>query len=272
MGTWQMVSKDGEDIVFKALDSALKSGYRMFDTASAYKNEEDIGKSLKILLPKYGLKRSDIFITSKLAPYDQGLDTAYSACLRSIENIGYEYLDLYLIHWPGAAQLKREDPVNLTRRKESWKALEKLLREGRVKSIGVSNYTVKHLEEMKTYSTVLPAVNQVEYHPYLNQKTLLKYCKDNNIAMQAYSSLGIGKLVHDSVFVDIGKKYGKTSAQVLYRWAIEHDVAILPKSTNSSHIEQNMEIFAFTLSPEDMITLDNMDKNTHFCWNPNEVA
>ncbi|XP_028390941.1 uncharacterized protein LOC114515527 [Dendronephthya gigantea] len=272
LGTWQVRSNENDDFVFKALDDALKSGYRMIDTAASYNNEKDIGRSLKTLLPKYNLKRSDIFITSKLAPADQGFDTAYKAGLQSIDNLGCEYLDLYLIHWPAVSKLKREDPKNLEYRTQSWKAFEKLQNEGHVKAIGVSNYLIRHLDEMKTYSSVAPAVNQVEFHPYLYQKSLLEYCKANNIILQAYSSLGIGKLVGDSVFVDMGKKYEKTSAHILYRWAIEHDVAILPKSVNTKHINENMEVFTFGLTTSDMMTLDNMSKDTHFCWNPEEVA
>ena len=272
LGTWQTRSGDGSDTVFQAVDDALKSGYRMFDTASTYKNEADIGRSLKALLPKYNLKRSDIFITSKLAPGDQGFDSAYKACLQSIKDLECEYLDLYLIHWPATSKLKREDPENLKYRSQSWKALEKLQSEGHTKSIGVSNYLIRHLEEMKSYSSIVPAVNQVEFHPYLYQKLVMEYCKSNNIILQAYSSLGIGKLVDDPVFVGIGKKYEKTSAHILYRWAIEHDVAILPKSTNTKHIHENFEVFSFNLNTEDMTTLDNLNKDTHFCWNPEEVA
>ncbi|CAB3996830.1 prostaglandin F synthase-like [Paramuricea clavata] len=272
LGTWQTRSSDGDDVVFKAVDDALKSGYRMFDTASVYKNEADIGRCLKLLLPKYNLKRSDIFITSKLAPSDQGFDSAYKACLQSIDKLGCEYLDLYLIHWPATSKLKRDDPKNLEYRSQSWKAFEKLQCEGHAKSIGVSNYILRHLEEMKTYSSVVPAVNQVEFHPYLYQKSLMEYCRANNIILQAYSSLGIGKLVGDPVFVDMGKKYEKTSAHILYRWAIEHDIAILPKSTNTKHIKENIEVFSFSLTTEDMTKLDNLNKDTHFCWNPKEVA
>lgn len=272
LGTWQLRSTETNDLVCQVVNDALNLGYKMIDTATSYNNESNLGRSLKELLPKYNLSRSDIFITSKLATGDQGFDSAYKACLQSIEKLQCDYLDLYLIHWPGAANVKSDDPKNRELRIESWKALEKLKSEGHVRSIGVSNYVIRHLEEMSSYASVSPAVNQVEFHPYLYQKDLLEYCRSKNIVLQAYSSLGIGKLVRDPAFSNIGTKYSKSSAQILYRWAIEHDVAILPKSTNAKHLSENVDVFKFNLSAEDVEAMDRLTNGTHFCWNPERVV
>lgn len=266
----------GKDLVHSVLDAALKAGYTSIDTAGGYRNEEDIGESLKVLLPKYGLKRSDIFITSKLAPVDQGQNKCREACLRSIDNLQTGYLDLYLIHWPGVQGKKHEDPDNRKLRFESWQEMEQLYNEGKLKAIGVSNYEQRHLEELLSQCTVRPAVLQTEYHPHLVRSSLVKYCHDNKILFQAYSSLGTtsndNKLLTDPVIQQVAKAYNKSPAQILLRWAVQQGIGVIPKSTSSDHIENNIDIFSFTLDDKDITKISSLDQCHHYCWNPATIS
>lgn len=267
LGTYQLTSK-----VFETVESALRYGYRLIDTAAVYRNERDIGESLAELYPKYNVSRQDLFITSKLGPKDHGLEAAEQACLKSLEALGTDYLDLYLIHWPGVQKLKREDPKNVRLRRESWLALEKLYNSGVVKSIGVSNYNVYHLEQLLEYASVVPAVLQVEFHPQLYQSELLEYCRSKGIVLQAYSSLGVGKLVTDPTVTKIASKHSRTPAQVLLKWALQHGVAVIPKSTDATHIQENLQLMDFEISEQDMATLNGLNCDYHFCWDPDGVV
>lgn len=219
-----MKQVSGDDLVHRTIETAFQCGYRLIDTAAVYRNEANIGEALKKLLPKYSLSRSDIFITSKLSPRDHGFENMEKAFMKSLKALDCEYLDLYLIHWPGVQKLKSDDPRNAELRQESWKALEKLYSTGLVKSIGVSNYTVDHLEELLQFSTVMPAVLQVEFHPRLYQKDLLEYCKSKGIQLQAYTSLGQGKLLEETTVRALAAQHSKSTAQVLLKWALQHDV------------------------------------------------
>lgn len=271
LGTFQMRSVPEDDVIHRTIDHALQFGYRLIDTAAVYGNEADIGRSLKELLPKYGLSRKDIFITSKLSPRDHGFDSAEKACMKSLESLDCEYLDLYLIHWPGVQKLKREDPKNAELRRKSWQALEKLYKGGLLRSIGVSNYTIDHLDELLQFATVVPAVLQVEFHPKLYQKKLYEYCKSKGIWLQAYTSLGQGRLLDEEAVRSIAAQYNKSTAQVLLKWALQHGVGIIPKSVRAQHIQDNISVTEFELSVDDMETLDKMNTNTHFCWDPTGV-
>ncbi|KAL4222188.1 hypothetical protein ACF0H5_018225 [Mactra antiquata] len=266
----------GQDLVFKTIEAALRAGYRSIDTASVYKNEVDIGNALKTLLPKFGLKRDDIFITSKLGPKDQGAGKCRQACLKSLENLQTDYLDLYLIHWPGTQGKKPEDQSNKDLRGESWKDLEVLYKEGKLRSIGVSNYEESHLKDLLSNCSVQPSVLQIEYHPHLVQTSLVDFCKEHNIHFQAYSSLGTttddNKLLSDATVLSLAEKYKKTVAQILLRWAVQQNIGVIPKSTNPVHICENIDIFSFTLSESDLETLSNLDTQKHYCWNPASVT
>ncbi|ESP02235.1 hypothetical protein LOTGIDRAFT_205112 [Lottia gigantea] len=269
LGTFKI---KGSDLVATVLEAAISSGYRAIDTASVYKNEADIGRNLKEILPKYDLKRKDIFITSKLGPKDHGKDKCRASCLKSIEVLQCDYLDLYLIHWPGGQGLQPSDTRHKDLRRESWQAMEQLYNEGKIKNIGVSNYLQRHIEELLEYCTIPPAVLQIEFHPHLQQKPLIEFCQEKNIFFQAYSSLGTSddnnKLLTDEVVITISKKLQKTPAQVLLRWAIQQNIGVIPKSTNSQHIDENQKITNFSLSSEDMNSLNNLESSTHYCWNP----
>ncbi|XP_041468429.1 glyoxal reductase-like isoform X2 [Lytechinus variegatus] len=227
----------GTDTVYKCLDTALKHGYRLIDTAAVYRNEEDIGNALKELLPKYGLERSDIYITSKLAPADQG-EKAYDACLLSLQKLQMEYLDLYLIHWPGTQKLKPHDPKNTENRQVTWKVLERLHREGKCKQIGISNYLVKHMEELMKYAEIQPAVNQLLNHPSV---------------------------------VSIADRIQRKPCQVLLKWAMQDGIGVIPMSTKPDHIIDNCDVFDWSLSDEDMIALHSFNETKKCAWDPVDI-
>ncbi|XP_059165923.1 glyoxal reductase-like [Physella acuta] len=272
-GTYRI---QGYDVLYTALDAALAAGYRSFDTASVYRNETDIGKIFKVLLPKYNLQRKDIFITSKLGPSEQGKGNALSACLGSLQRLDCEYLDLYLIHWPGTHKFKPEDERHKELRQESWRDMEEAHKQGKIRSLGISNYLPKHIEELLSHCNVKPSVLQTEYHPHLTQLDVKKACDKYGIHLQAYSSLGTSnaenKILTDPTVVEIAHQLKKSVAQVLLRWAVQQGIGVLPKSTNPKHIQENMDIFSFSLSEEQMNRLSSLDNQTHYCWNPADIA
>ncbi|XP_064613892.1 uncharacterized oxidoreductase YtbE-like isoform X2 [Liolophura sinensis] len=244
-------------------------------TAAVYKNETDIGNSLKTLLPKYGLRRSDIFITSKLGPKDHGTGKCAEACLKSLSHLDCDYLDLYLIHWPGTQGMRPEDERHPALRLESWRDMETLVDQGKVKAIGVSNYTLKHLQELETQCRIPPSVLQTEFHPHLVCSELVQYCQQKNIHFQAYSSLGTStdnQLIEDKTVQSIAEMYKKSPAQILLRWAVQQNIGIIPKSTNPVHIRENAAIFDFDISPVDMERLSSLNRSLHYCWNPENVT
>lgn len=268
LGTYKLV---GPENVFKAIDAALTAGYRAFDSAAVYRNEADLGKALKELLPKHGLTREDVFITSKLGPKDQGAN-AMEGALHSLSELDLGYIDLYLIHWPGTQGLGVTDKRNPGNRADSWAALEELHAQGKLKAIGVSNYTPAHMRELMQNSKVPPALLQVEFHPRLCQPELRAVCAEYGVCFQAYSSLGKGELVTDSVVIEVAKNCNRSPAQVLLRWAVQQDIAVLPKSSSPDRIKTNATIFDFTLTEEDMERLMALDCSQRFCWDPSLVA
>ena len=240
----------------KAVEYALKVGYRHIDTARIYNNESDVGSALR----NSGVKREDVFITTKLWNSDQGYETALKACDASLKRLGQKYLDLYLIHWP----------VQETRDK-SWKALVQLLKNGRARAIGVSNYTIHHLTELLDKSDIVPMVNQVEFSPFLYQKQLLDYCEKNKIQLEAYSPLTQGEKLNHPKILQIAKKHDKTPAQVLVRWSLQHDLVTIPKSVREARIKENSQVFDYTLTTEDMRILDSLDENFRNSWDPTNM-
>ena len=230
----------------RAVSYALKVGYRHVDTAYIYGNESDVGKALR----QSELRSEEVFITTKVWNTEQGYYNTLKACERSLRNLGLAYVDLYLIHWP----VQR---MSL----ETWKAMVQLLQEGKARSIGVSNYSIGNLKEILYHSDILPAVNQVEFHPFLYQKELLSFCNKNGIQLEAYSPLTRAKRLNHPIIVEIAKKYGKTPAQVLIRWSIQHDLVVIPKSIHEERIRENSHVFDFELRDEDMKYLDSLNKN-----------
>ncbi len=221
--------------------AALDCGYRLIDTAKIYGNERDVG----IAVRESGVPRKEVVVTTKLWNSDQGYESAIHACQQSLRELNLDYVDLYLIHWPASS-----------RRGESWRALVELRKEGLCRSIGVSNYMIPHLRELLAESEVVPAVNQVEFHPFLFQKDLLEFCRARGILIEAYSPLTRGQRLNDPRFVAIASRYGRSPAQILLRWALEHGVVPIPKSSRPERIRENAAVFDFSLAPADMKALD----------------
>jgi diketogulonate reductase-like aldo/keto reductase len=241
---------------FESVSLALKLGYRLIDTASLYQNEVDVGEAVR----RSQIPRGDLFITTKLWNSDQGYDSTLKAFDYSIKRLGLRYVDLYLIHWPVAEK-----------RLESWRALEKLKNEERCRSIGVSNFTIRHLKELLDDCTIFPAVNQVEFSPFLYQKELLEFCQKHAITLEAYSPLTKGDRLGEPQLKNLAKKYGKTSAQILIRWNLQHQIIPLPKSNTPSRIQENSQVFDFEIQPEDMQLLDSLHEDFRTSWNPTQV-
>ena len=237
----------------RAVEYALKVGYRHIDTARIYNNESDVGTALR----KSGVKREDAFITTKLWNSDHGYESALRACDQSLKRLGLKYLDLYLIHWP-VPEI----------RNESWQALAQLLKDGKCRSIGVSNYTINHLTDLLADTDVVPMVNQVEFSPFLHQKQLLEYCEQNKIQVEAYSPLTQGEKLNHPRVQQIARKHNKTPAQVLIRWSLQHNLVTIPKSVREERIKENSQVFDYNLTTEDIRILDSLDENFRNSWDP----
>eukprot|EP01117_Protostelium_nocturnum_P014365 TRINITY_DN5465_c0_g1_i5.p1 TRINITY_DN5465_c0_g1~~TRINITY_DN5465_c0_g1_i5.p1 ORF type:complete len:296 (+),score=96.69 TRINITY_DN5465_c0_g1_i5:77-964(+) len=268
LGTYEM----SKDDAYKAVIESLKIGYRLIDTASVYRNEESIGRALR----DSRMNRSEIFLSSKLGPGEQGFERATNAFHESIAKLGTEYLDLYLIHWPGtSAKVLKEDKMEEKElRIQSWLALEKLYKEGKCKSIGVSNFTVDHLKQLleDERTTIVPAINQVELHPKLVQIPLREYCKEKGVQIEAYSSLVRGMMLEEQQVVKIASKYKKSTAQILLKWAIQRNIVVIPKSVHPQRIRENAELFDFELDGIDVKELDGMNSDYHCCWDPTPIT
>lgn len=252
LGTYQAHGKESQQAVLYALEA----GYRHIDTASIYGNEKEVGEAIR----KSGIQREEIFVTSKLWNSDHGYDKALAACKKSLKRLRLSYLDLYLIHWPV------RDPRN-----ETWRAMEALLEEGKCRSIGVSNYMIWHLEDLLESSSTIPAVNQVEFSPYLYLEDLLSFCRSHKIQLESYSPLTKGQKLGDPRLIAIASRYEKTPAQILIRWALQHEVAVIPKSANRERILENADVFDFELSEEDMDALDSFHQNYRTSWDPTAI-
>ncbi len=235
------------------MESALSIGYRHIDTARIYGNERDVGKALS----KSSLSREEVFVTTKLWNEDQGYDSALRACESSLKRLGVSYLDLYLIHWP-VPKL----------RDESWRAMVKLLKEGKCRAVGVSNFTVRHLNELANASDVVPAINQVEFSPFLYQKDLLDYSMKHGIQLEAYSPLTRGERLNHAEIVNLAKKHRRSPAQILIRWSLQHGLVVIPKSVNPERIRENSEVFSFEIPTSDMKILDSLNEDFHTSWDP----
>jgi diketogulonate reductase-like aldo/keto reductase len=229
-----------------AVRRALDAGYRSIDTAAIYNNEAGVGKAIK----ESGFAREELFITTKLWNADQGYDSALKAFDESMEKLQLEVLDLYLIHWPVVARYK-----------DSWKALEKLYKDGRVKAIGLSNFQVHHIQDILEIGDVVPTVNQVEFHPKLRQAELHNFCIENKIQLQAWAPLMQGKALDIPELVKLGEKYGKSPAQILIRWDLQLQVLTIPKSITPHRIVENCQVFDFHISDQDMAVIDNLNKD-----------
>ena len=230
----------------QAVRSALAAGYRHIDTAAMYGNEADVGEAVRAS----GIPRDEIVVTTKLWYTDHGFEAAQRAARESQARLGLGPIDLYLIHWPRA-----NTPED---RLASWKALEKLRQEGVVRTVGVSNYAIRHLEELRAHSELMPSVNQVEFHPFVYDPELLAYAARHRIVVEAYSPLTRGRRLDAAPFAEVARAHGKSPAQVLLRWGLQHDLVVLPKSVTDARIRENAQLYDFELAPSEMDRLDRL--------------
>ncbi|USK60550.1 aldo/keto reductase [Peribacillus asahii] len=240
----------------QSVKKALEVGYRSIDTAAIYQNEEGVGQAIR----ESGIPREDIFVTSKVWNTDQGYESTLAAFDASLKRLGLDYLDLYLIHWPGKDKYV-----------DTWRALETLYKEGKVRAIGVSNFHIHHLENLLKSSEVKPVINQIELHPRLTQVEIREFCQKHDIQVEAWSPLGRGVLLDNPTIGEIAKKHGKTSAQVIIRWHLQHGIVVIPKSVTPARIEENAQVFDFELSVEEMKGIDGLHANERVGSNPDEL-
>lgn len=245
----------GEPTV-EAVRAALRAGYRHVDTARIYRNEEDVGRGLRAS----GVPRDEVFVTTKLWNADQGYDSTLRACEASLRALDLDHVDLYLVHWPVAST-----------RLDSWRAMERLLEEGRCRAIGVSNFMPRHLEELLAHAEVAPMVDQVEAHPFLQQRALRSLCARHGIVVEAYSPLTKGRRLDDPVVSEIAAELGRSAAQVLIRWSLERGMVCLPKSESPARIEDNARVFDFALSEAQAERLDALEEGLHTAWDPTDA-
>lgn len=243
---------EGEE-AYNAVKWALEAGYRGIDTAAVYKNEVSVGKAIK----DSGIPREELFITTKVWNEDQGYEETLEAFEKSLERLKLDYVDLYLIHWPVKGKYK-----------ETWKALEKIYADKKSRAIGVSNFHIHHLEDLLETAKIVPAVDQIELHPTLSQEKLSTWLKAHDIAVESWGPLGQGSDLKNPVIVEIGEKYNKSSAQVILKWHLQHGFIVIPKSSHKERIAENLNVFDFSLSDEDMEALDKLNTNDRQGTNP----
>ena len=235
---------------------AIEAGYRHIDTARIYNNEEDVGLAIK----EAGISRKEIFVTTKVWNDDQGYESTLKAFDDSLNRLKMNYVDLYLIHWPVSGL-----------RNETWKALVALRKKGAARAIGVSNFMIRHFDELLAQTDVVPAVNQIETSPFIQRKALVEYCRMHGIVVESYSTMSRGQRMNDERLVAIGKKYGKTAPQIMLRWALQSNQVIIPKSVHKERIIENALIFDFEISASDMAAINAMDENRSIMppsWDP----
>lgn len=249
LGVWRV----NDDDATNSVKWAISNGYQLIDTAAVYKNEKGVGEGIR----QAGVNREDLFITTKLWNVDQGYESANQAFNDSLERLGLDYVDLYLIHWPVEGKFN-----------DSWRAMEEIYESGRAKAIGVSNFHQHHIEELMTTAKIKPMVNQIELHPTLTQVQLRDFLSKEDIAIEAWSPLGQGKILQNETLVEIGQKYDKTAAQVIIRWHLQSDIIVIPKSVHENRIKENFDVFDFELSEEDMNQIDSLNINERLGADP----
>lgn len=261
-GTWQTPNGD---VAVSAVKKALEVGYRHIDTAQGYKNEDSVGQAIK----ESGIPREEIFLTTKLWNENHSYDLVLSSSEESLKKLQTDYIDLFLIHWPNPVKFRDNwQSANA----ETWRAMEELYQAGKIKAIGVSNFLPHHFEELKKTATIFPMVNQIFLAPGELQKEVVSYCQEHNVLLEAYSPLGTGKIFDVPEMQELSDKYGKTIAQIAIRWSLQHDFLPLPKSVTPSRIEENLAVFDFELSDEDMQRIDQLDGVVGKATNPDTTG
>lgn len=261
-GTWQTPNGD---VAVSAVKKALEVGYRHIDTAQGYKNEDSVGQAIK----ESGIPREEIFLTTKLWNENHSYDLVLSSFEESLKKLQTDYIDLFLIHWPNPVKFRDNwQSANA----ETWRAMEELYQAGKIKTIGVSNFLPHHFEELKKTATIFPMVNQIFLAPGELQKEVVSYCQEHNVLLEAYSPLGTGKIFDVPEMQELSDKYGKTIAQIAIRWSLQHDFLPLPKSVTPSRIEENLAVFDFELSDEDMQRIDQLDGVVGKATNPDTTG
>ncbi|ANK60443.1 aldo/keto reductase [Loigolactobacillus backii] len=256
LGLGVFLVKDANELK-QSIKWALAADYRHIDTAMIYENETTVGEAIK----ESKLDRKDLFITSKLWNSDHGYEETKAAFNASLKRLGVDYLDMYLIHWPSPNYI------------ESWKAMEELYHAGKIRAIGVSNFQIHHLEDLMAHTEVVPVVNQIETHPYFQQKELHDFMAKHNIAHEAWGPLGQGKgnVLNDPTLTELAKKHAKSTAQIILRWHVQRGEIVIPKSIHENRIQQNRDIFDFSLSDEEMAKIAAIDKNQRGSRSPDDT-
>ena len=248
-GTWE--AADG-DVAVSSVLSAIKAGYRHIDTAAAYGNEASVGEAIR----RSGVPREELFITSKLRNPEHGYESTLRAFADTLQRLGTDYLDLYLIHWPNPKVFR---PNYKEHNLATWRAFEELYKAGKIRAIGISNFLPHHMDALLPEVEIKPMVNQIEIHPGLNREEVIPYCQEHGILLEAYSPFSRGALLEHPVLKEIAGKYGKSTAQVCLRWNLQHGYVPLPKSVHEERIRSNADVFDFALTEADMVKLDGME-------------
>ncbi|KAF8819616.1 putative aldose reductase [Cardiosporidium cionae] len=277
LGTWQLRDKT----CYNSVCSALKVGYQLIDTASSYQNQSFVGKALKEAECKppaflfETANKNNVFVTTKVSFSEMGYEKAYANVIHSLELLGMDSIDLVLLHFPGSSGIDASSSEHRHIRRESWRALEKLYEEKRIRAIGVSNYHVHHLNQLlEDKVDVVPMVNQLEFHPFLQYKELEEWAVTHSMFLQSYSTLGTGSidLLEHPTISAIAKEIGSTTAQTILRWALYRNYLIIPRSSNVKRIEENFHCTDFSLSESQIAKISDLENGKRFCWDPSKIA
>lgn len=264
LGTWQTPN---DETVIQCVKEAVACGYRHIDGAACYHNEQGVGAGIREAIREGLIRREDLFVTSKVWNPERGYEKTKAAFEKTCADLGLETLDLYLIHWPASHhQFENWEEINL----DTWRAMTELYKEGRIRSIGVSNFLPHHLEALVN-TEVAPMVNQIEFHPGMLQEETVAYCKEHDIVVEAWSPLGMGRMLQNETLTGIAAGYQKSVAQLCIRWVLQHGVLPLPKSKTIERIKENIEVFDFEISPEDMAKIDALPNFGGSGMHPDEV-